>query len=283
MGIYDHATSTNQASRNKRFPMNGAKEEMKMAGSEGRIAVVTGAGSGIGRATASLWAANGGTVVVADIDEKAGAETVALIEKDGGQASFVPVDVGDEDSIIHMVETVVDRHGRLDAAMNNAGISDDQRGWIDFPTEQWERMIKINLGSVFLGMKHELAQMAKQEPIGILRGAIVNTSSGAGMIPAPGQLHYTAAKHGVLGLTRSAAQEFASQGIRVNTICPGMTETRLIENQPPELLQLMERMSPTGKLGQAIDVAQAAYWLLTPEAQWVNGQAIVVDGGGVMH
>jgi NAD(P)-dependent dehydrogenase (short-subunit alcohol dehydrogenase family) len=259
------------------------EEGFEMAGAEGRVGVITGAGSGIGRATAELWAAAGGIVVVADRDELKGAETVSAIEKEGGQASFVPVDVGEEDSIIAMIETVVDRHGRIDAAMNNAGISDDQHSWIDFPTDRWERMIKINLGSVFLGMKHELAQMAKQEPIGILRGAIVNTSSGAGMIPAPGQPHYTAAKHGVLGLTRSAAQEFASQGIRVNSICPGLTETNLIGNQPPELIQMMERMSPTGKLGQAVDVAQAAYWLLTPEAQWVNGQAIVVDGGGVMH
>ena len=228
-------------------------------------------------------AAGGGIVVVADLDESKGAETVEIIEKAGAQASFVRVDVADEASVAAMVSTVVERHGRLDAAMNNAGISDDQHSWIDFPTERWERMIAVNLGSVFLGMKYQLAQMVKQEKLGILRGSIVNTSSGAGMIPAPGQPHYTAAKHGVLGLTRSAAQEFARQGIRVNSICPGLTETNLIYNQPPELLQMMANMSPTGELGQPIDVAQAAYWLLTPEAQWVNGQAIVVDGGGVMH
>lgn len=254
-----------------------------MAGAEGRVALITGAGSGIGRATAELWAAGGGIVVVADLDAAAGNETILAIEKEGGQASFVAVDVGDEASIAAMIETVIARHGRLDAAMNNAGISDEQHGWIDFPSDRWERMIRINLGSVFLGMKHELAQMTSQEPIGILRGSIVNTSSGAGMIPAPGQPHYTAAKHGVLGLTRSAAQEFASQGIRVNSICPGLTETPMIQNQPPELLEGLARISPTGRLGQPVDVAQAAYWLMTPEAQWVNGQAIVVDGGGVMH
>jgi NAD(P)-dependent dehydrogenase (short-subunit alcohol dehydrogenase family) len=244
---------------------------------------VTGGGGGIGRATSQLLAAAGGIVVVADIDEKAGAETVEIIEKAGGRASFVRVDVGDEGSVEAMVAEVVERHGRLDAAMNNAGISDAQHSWIDFPTDRFEQMIRINLGSVFLGLKYQLAQMARQEPVSGLRGSIVNTSSGAGLIAAPGQPHYTAAKHGVLGLTRSAAQEFAPQGIRVNAICPGLTETGMIYNQPKEMLEGMTRMSPTGKLGQPVDVAQAAYWLLTPEAQWVNGQAIVVDGGGLMH
>ncbi len=254
-----------------------------MTGAKDRIALVTGAGSGIGRATAELWAAAGGVVVVADLDEASGKDTVGAIESRGGRASFVAVDVADEASVEAMVAAVVERHGRLDAAMNNAGISDAQHGWIDFPTDRWERMISVNLGSVFLGLKHELAQMASQEPREGLRGQIVNTSSGAGLIPAPGQPHYTAAKHGVIGLTRSAAQEFATQGIRVNAICPGLTETGMIHSQPPQFLEMMARMSPTGKLGQPVDVAQAAYWLLTPEGQWVNGQSIVVDGGGVMH
>jgi NAD(P)-dependent dehydrogenase (short-subunit alcohol dehydrogenase family) len=254
-----------------------------MSGAQGRVALVTGAGSGIGRATAELLADRGGIVVVADLDEKGGLETVERIEKAGGRASYLRVDVADEASVRAMVAEVIHRHGRLDAAMNNAGISDAQHSWIDFPSDRWERMIQVNLGSVFFCLKHELAQMAAQAPVDGLRGAIVNTSSGAGLIPAPGQPHYTAAKHGVIGLTRSAAQEFARQGIRVNSICPGLTETGMIGSQPAEFLEGMARMSPTGKLGQPIDVAQAAAWLLTPEAQWVNGQSIVTDGGGVLH
>jgi len=254
-----------------------------MAGMEGRVALVTGAASGIGRATAALLAERGGLVVVADLDEQGGEETVRRIASRGGEASFVRVDVGDETSVEAMIGEIRERHGRLDAAMNNAGISDAQHSWIDFPTDRWQRMIALNLGSVFLCLKHELALMASQAPVDGLRGSIVNTSSGAGLIPAPGQPHYTAAKHGVIGLTRSAAQEFASQGIRVNAICPGLTETGMIQSQPKAFLEGMARMSPTGQLGQPVDVAQLSSWLLTPEAQWVNGQAIVVDGGGVMH
>jgi NAD(P)-dependent dehydrogenase (short-subunit alcohol dehydrogenase family) len=125
--------------------------------------------------------------------------------------------------------------------------------------------------------------MAAQGPVGGLRGSIVNTSSGAGLTAAPGQPHYTAAKHGVIGLTRSAALEFARAGIRVNAICPGLTDTQMIRTQPPELLAALARSSPTGVLGTAADVAAAAVWLLSPEAHWVNGQAIPVDGGGIMH
>jgi len=252
-------------------------------GGRARVALVTGAASGIGRAAAELLAEGGSIVAVVDLDEGGGRETVSRIEAAGGEACFVAADVADEASVERMVGEVVRRYGRLDAALNNAGISDAQHSWIGFPTERWQRMIAVNLGSVFLCLKHELTQMASQEPIGGLRGSIVNTSSGAGLVPAPGQPHYTAAKHGVIGLTRSAAQEFARAGIRVNAICPGLTDTSMIRSQPPEFLEAIARLSPTGVLGTPLDVARAAVWLLTPEASWVNGQTIAVDGGGVMH
>jgi NAD(P)-dependent dehydrogenase (short-subunit alcohol dehydrogenase family) len=250
---------------------------------DGRIALVTGAASGIGRAAALLFGERECRVVAADLDEAGACETAELIQSAGSEASALRVDVADEDSVKEMVAEVAARHGRIDAAFNNAGISDVQHSWIDFPTEKWERMIAVNLGSIFLCLKHELAQMSVQEPRDGLRGQIVNTSSGAGLVPAPGQPHYTAAKHGIIGLTRSAAQEFASQGIRVNAICPGLTDTKLIQNQPKAMLDIIAGMSPTGELGKPADVAQLAVWLCSPDAHWVNGQSIVVDGGGIMH
>ena len=248
-----------------------------------RVALVTGAASGIGRAAALLLGERGNRVVAADLDEAGAQETADAIREAGGEASPLLVDVADEDSVQRMVTRAASLYGRLDAAFNNAGMSDAQHSWIDFPTDKWERMIAVNLGSVFFCLRCELAQMSQQEPHNGLRGQIVNTSSAAGLMAAPGQPHYTAAKHGVIGLTRSAAQEFATQGIRVNTICPGLTETKMIQSQPPEMLKVLASMSPTGELGQPVDVAQLATWLLSPEAHWVNGQAIVSDGGGIMH
>jgi len=249
----------------------------------GKTALVTGAASGIGLAALELFADQGAMVFVADINLAIAQEVASNIVANGGQSKALYVDVGDPVSVDSLFSQIKQQCSRLDAAFNNAGISDSQCSWIDFPLEQWQRMIDVNLNGVFYCLREELKIMSEQQVVDGLRGQIVNTSSGAGLIPAPGQPHYTAAKHAVLGLTRSAAQDFSHKGIRVNSILPGLTETPMIESQPQSMLDTFAKMSPTGRLGQPIDIATVAVWLCSPAAQWVNGQAIVADGGGLMH
>ena len=250
---------------------------------EGRTALVTGAGSGIGRSAAEQLAREGARVVVADRDTAMASETVERITSAGGEASAVDVDVADEASVEAMVRTAVDRYGRLDAALNNAGISDAPRPFAELPLADWQRMIDVNLTGVFLCMKHEIQAMLAQEPLDGFRGALCATSSGAGRIPAPGQPHYTAAKHGVIGLVKLAAQEHIAQGIRSNAILPGSTDTPMMHrNNSPEFVETLTRYAPGGRLGTPDEVAAAAVWLLSPESGYVNGQSVAVDGGGVM-
>lgn len=249
---------------------------------EGRVALVTGAGSGIGRAAAEQFARAGARVVVADIDLAAAKQTVERVAGAGGDAFGVKVDVADEASVAAMVQAAVERYGRIDAALNNAGISHPPRPFVELEAESWNELIAINLTGVFFCMKHELKAMLEQEPIDGSRGALCATSSGAGRIPAPGQPHYTAAKHGLLGLVKLAAQEHIEQGIRSNAILPGSTDTPMMHGNSPEFVEMLRRFSPGGELGAAEDVAAAAVWLCSPAAKWVNGQSIAVDGGGVM-
>jgi NAD(P)-dependent dehydrogenase (short-subunit alcohol dehydrogenase family) len=250
---------------------------------EGRVALVTGGGSGIGRAAAEQFAREGAKVVVADLDESSAASTVEAIEGAGGEALDVAVDVADEASVAAMVAAAIGRFGRLDAALNNAGISDPPRAFIDLEARDWQRMIDVNLTGVFFCMKHEIKAMLAQEPLDGLRGALCATSSGAGRVPAPGQPHYTAAKHGVLGVVKLAAFEHISDGIRSNAILPGSTDTPMMHrNNPPDAIENMRRFSPGGEFGNAADVAAAGVWLCSPEARHVNGQSICVDGGRVM-
>jgi NAD(P)-dependent dehydrogenase (short-subunit alcohol dehydrogenase family) len=250
---------------------------------EGRVALVTGGGSGIGRAAAEQFAREGARVVVADLDAAGAKQTVERIAGAGGDAAAVEVDVTDEASVEAMVQTAIERYGRVDAAFNNAGISHPPRPFVELTAADWRQMIEVNLTGVFLCMKHEIKAMLEQEPIDGLRGTLCATSSGAGRIPAPGQPHYTAAKHGLLGLVKLAAQEYLAQGIRSNAILPGLTDTPMVHrNNPPEFVEQLRRFSPGGELGNPEDVAAAAVWLCSPEARHVNGQSIAVDGGGVM-
>ena len=249
-----------------------------MAGmTDGKVTLVTGGGSGIGRAAAESFAAEGAKVVVVDRDPVGGRETVGRITAEDGDSTFLEVDVTDEAQVEAMVAGAVDAYGRLDCAFNNAGVNDDVTGFADVTLEAWDRMLAVDLTAVFLCMKHEIRQMLQQGG-----GAIVNTASGAGLVAAPGLPHYTAAKHGVLGLTKCGAQEYASSGIRVNAICPGTTDTpmirRFIEDNP-EMESILHHTVPGGTFGEAGAVASAAVWLCSDHARWVSGVSMVVDGG----
>jgi len=244
---------------------------------EGKVALVTGGASGIGQEAAALFARRGAKVAVADRNAEGGAETVARIEAEGGQGQFFATDVTDEDQVAALVASVVSTFGQLDYAFNNAGITHPSRLFHELTLEQWDEMIAVNLTSVFLCMKHEIIQMLAQGG-----GAIVNTASGAAIIPAPGQPHYTAAKRGVLGLTTYAADELNNKGIRVNAICPGMIDTPMVASwreSSPEMAEAVIQMMPGGRLGQPEEVAEAAVWLCSDEARWVSGDTMLVDGG----
>ena len=247
---------------------------------EGKVALVTGAGSGMGRSGATVFAREGAAhVYVVDVNADGGEETAASVRRGGAAATFVHVDVTDEAAVEALVDRIVAEQGRLDCAWNNAGITDVSGPFTSLSKQAWDRMIAVNLTSVFLCMKHELRQMSAQGS-----GAIVNTSSGAGLIAAPYLPHYTAAKHGVLGLTKAGAQEFNNAGIRVNAVCPGMVDTPMIQDwfrTSPDVANAVVAMMPGKKLGRPEQVAEAAVWLCGDTADWVSGLSMVVDGGAV--
>jgi NAD(P)-dependent dehydrogenase (short-subunit alcohol dehydrogenase family) len=245
-----------------------------------KIVMITGAGSGMGRAGAVHMAQEGSAhVYVVDVNDAGGAATVELVRDAGGSATFVHVDVCDDDAVIELVRRIVAEHGRLDCAWNNAGITDTGRPFTDVDRAAWDRMIAVNLTSVFVCMKAELAQMEVQG-----FGAIVNTASASGLVATPGLVHYTAAKHGVLALTKQGALEHNHKNIRVNAVCPGMVDTPLTQElftTNPRLAASIQRLMPGGKLGRPEQVAAAAVWLCSDRASWVSGLSMVIDGGYV--
>jgi NAD(P)-dependent dehydrogenase (short-subunit alcohol dehydrogenase family) len=246
----------------------------------GKVALVTGGGSGLGQAAARLLAGRGAQVLVADIDADGGAETVRQCEAAGGEAGFLRTDVTKEEDVAAAVATAVERWGRLDAALNNAGTTGPSKPTADYTLEEWNGVVALNLTSVFLCLKHEIPQMVAQGG-----GAIVNTSSGAGLIGFPGLPGYVATKHGVIGLTRAAALEYVKAGVRVNAVCPGSTRTPMLEGfmgGDPVIEQAMEQSAPIGRLARPDEIAEAMVWLLSDAASFVVGHAFAVDGGAVV-
>lgn len=246
-----------------------------MAGTSG---LVTGAAGGIGRACAVRFAAEGAAVVVSDLESMraGGEETVATITSAGGTAAFVPCDVTDPGRCEALVAHTVERYGRLDFAHNNAGIGGGGVRLADVPDEDFDRIVAVNLRGVFLGMKHQIRAM-----LGTGGGAIVNTSSNAGLRGVRLLSPYTAAKHGVVGLTKNAAVEYADDGIRVNAVCPAAIRTPLMERSTPERALEIRRPQAMSRFGEAEEVAAAVVWLCSADASFVTGVAMPVDAGSV--
>ena len=246
---------------------------------EGRVSLVTGAGSGIGRATSLVMAREGATVVVSDINADGGEETLSAIKEAGGEGMFVHADVSRPDDVAALVGQVVSAYGRIDCAYNNAGIEGFMGGRLhEYPENVWDRLIDINLKGVWLCLKHEIPQMMQQGG-----GAIVNTASGAGLVGSRQMSAYVASKHAVVGLTKAAALEYARDGIRVNAVCPGIIDTpmvrRLIEGRDPGYEATIPVRQPIGRLGTPEEIAESVAWLCSDAASLVTGLAMAVDGG----
>ncbi len=245
---------------------------------EGKVALVTGAATGIGRASALLFAREGARVVVSDVNAEAARETVEKISKDGGQAHFVQTDVSDEPAVEALVNECVEVYGRLDCAHNNAGIQGTTGPLHEIDLDGWNRTLAINLTGVFLCMKHEIRVMLDQGS-----GAIVNTSSGGGVIAVPNLSPYCASTHAILGLTKTAAVENARTGIRINAVCPGSTDTPMLQGAmaSPEIKKLILASQPGGRLGTPEEIAEATVWLCSERASFVSGESMLVDGAAI--
>jgi NAD(P)-dependent dehydrogenase (short-subunit alcohol dehydrogenase family) len=243
----------------------------------GKVAFVTGAASGMGRATALAFAGRGARTVVADLSDEGGKETVRLIEAKGGQGMAVRCDVSREEDVEAAVAATVEAYGRLDAAFNNAGLEHALIPAADITAAEWDRVVAVILRGVFLCMKHEIPVMVANGG-----GAIVNNSSAAGLVGFKGQAAYAAAKHGMIGLTKSAALDYADVNVRINAICPGIVDTPMMDRVTggtQEGIEGVLAMEPVGRMGKPEEIAAAAVWLCSDESAFVVGHAMAVDGG----
>jgi NAD(P)-dependent dehydrogenase (short-subunit alcohol dehydrogenase family) len=241
---------------------------------ENKVALITGAGSGIGRAIATSFASEGAKVVVSDIDEPGGRATVERITGSGGQAVFVRADTSSARDSEALVQEAVRRYGALHVAVNNAGIGGPRAPVGEYPIEGWDQVIAVNLSGVFYGMRYQLGAI-----VAAGGGSIVNISSILGQVGYRGSAAYVSAKHGLLGLTQNAALEYAPHKVRVNVVGPAFIRTPLIEGLPPEMLKMLEGQHPIGRLGEATEVAELVLWLASDKASFVTGSYYAIDGG----
>lgn len=242
----------------------------------GRVAIVTGASSGIGRTSALFYARDGARVVVSDVNKDGGQETVQLIQAAGGEAIFVKTDVGNPSDCEELIKKTVEKFGRLDLACNNAGIGGESNLTADYSVNGWQKVIEVNLSGVFYCMKYEIAEMLKTGG-----GAIVNMASILGQVGFASAPAYVAAKHGVVGLTRDAALEYAAKGIRINAIGPAFISTPLISalESNPEAYNNLVSLHPLGRLGKPEEVAELVVWLSSNRASYITGSYYPIDGG----
>jgi NAD(P)-dependent dehydrogenase (short-subunit alcohol dehydrogenase family) len=244
---------------------------------KGKIALITGASSGIGRSSAMVFARHGAKLVLADVNTTDGEETAAMVHAASGEAIFVKTDVSQASEVEALVARAVAEHGRLDCAFNNAGIDGSIGPTADCSEDNWEKVLAVNLTGVWLCMKYEIRQMLSQGG-----GAIVNTASIAGLVGYPGLPAYVASKHGVVGLTRAAALEYAKQNLRINAVCPGAIRTPMLDHAIRAGIIAEEQMTalhPIGRLGTPEEIGEAAAWLCSERASFIVGHALAVDGG----
>ena len=241
--------------------------------------LVTGAGGGIGSATALVLAGHGARLILTDVNKDAGEAATQAVTAAGGEAYFVPADLGSEDQIAGLVKATVDRFGRIDGAFNNAAVEQSNKPLDEISNEEWDRVIRVNLSAVFLGMRYQARAMLAQGG-----GSIVNAASSLAQVGLAGASDYCAAKHGVLGLTRAGGADYGARGIRVNAVLPGITRTPMIKrlSEDPDLSAVFDRLRlrhSMGRFGEPNEIGESVAWLLSPQASFVNGAAIAVDGG----